>query len=94
MNEDNYPEFQLSFIAEDEYTLLNIVATFVAVMAAAKSDNYKALKKINSKSMFGKDEEVLEIQKDVLADVSKYLEENLDALSKHYPHVFLEDSVH
>lgn len=94
MNEENQPEFQLSFEAEDEYTLLHIIATFAAVMGAAKADDFKQLKKINAETMFGRDEELLEAQKEVIKDVSQYLEENVEALAKHYPHVFLDGSVH
>lgn len=94
MNQENYPEFHLTFEAEDEYSLLHIIATFAAVLGAAKADNYKGLKKVNAETMFGKDEELLEAQKEVIKDVSKYLEDNVEALVKHYPHVFLDGSVH
>ena len=94
MNEQNQPEFQLTFTADDEYALLHIIATFAAIMGAAKADDYRELKKINAQTMFGKDVELLEGQKEVMRDVSKYLEDNVEALVNHYPHVFLDRSVH
>lgn len=94
MNEDNQPEFQLIFSADDEYALLHIIATFAAIMGAARADDYRELKKINAQTMWGKDVELLEGQKEVMRDVSKYLEDNVAALTKHYPHVFLDGSFH